>query len=115
MSKENYFIIRPFGPSIVKLKMPQDLINNLNSYVDEIITRTVDIWAGLPYVLIALVVVGAIGPSLRTMVVLLVLVAWSPFVRQVRGEVLVLKDMEYVSAAKIAGASSYRILFFQVL
>ena len=38
MSKENYFIIRPFGPSIVKLKMPQDLINNLNSYVDEIIT-----------------------------------------------------------------------------
>ena len=84
-------------------------------YVDEIITRTVDIWAGLPYVLIALVVVGAIGPSLRTMVVLLVLVAWSPFVRQVRGEVLVLKDMEYVSAAKIAGASSYRILFFHLL
>ena len=84
-------------------------------YIDEIITRMVDIWAGLPYVLIALVVVGAIGPSLRTMVVLLVLVAWSPFVRQVRGEVLVLKDMEYVSAAKIAGASSYRILFFHLL
>ena len=37
MGKENYFIIRPFGPSIVKLKMPQDLVNNLNLYVDKII------------------------------------------------------------------------------
>ena len=36
MSKENYFIIRPFGPSIVKLKMPKDLVNKLNTYVDKI-------------------------------------------------------------------------------
>ena len=36
MSKENYFIIRPFGPSIVKLKMPENLVNKLNTYVDKI-------------------------------------------------------------------------------
>ena len=36
MNKENYFIIRPFGPSIVKLKMPENLVNKLNTYVDKI-------------------------------------------------------------------------------
>ena len=36
MSKENYFVIRPFGPSIVKLKMPENLVNKLNTYVDKI-------------------------------------------------------------------------------
>ena len=36
MSKENYFIIRPFGPSMVKLKMPESLVNKLNTYVDKI-------------------------------------------------------------------------------
>ena len=38
MSKENYFILRPFGPSIVKLKMPENLVDKLNTYVDKIIS-----------------------------------------------------------------------------
>ena len=38
MSKDNYYILRPFGPSIVKLKMPENLVNKLNTYVDKIIT-----------------------------------------------------------------------------
>ena len=38
MSKENYFIIRPFGPSVVKLKMPENLVDKLNTYVDKIIS-----------------------------------------------------------------------------
>ena len=38
MSKDNYFILRPFGPSIVKLRMSENLINELNTYVDKIIS-----------------------------------------------------------------------------
>ena len=38
MSKENYFILRPFGPSVVKLKMPENLVDKLNTYVDKIIS-----------------------------------------------------------------------------
>ena len=38
MSKENYFILKPFGPSIVKLKMPENLVDKLNTYVDKIIS-----------------------------------------------------------------------------
>jgi peptide/nickel transport system permease protein len=84
-------------------------------YIDEVITRIVDIWAGLPYILIAMIIVGAIGASLPTMVVLMALIAWSPFVRLVRGDVLVLKELEYISAAKIAGASNLRILSYHLL
>ena len=38
MSKDNYYILRPFGPSIVKLKMSENLVNQLNTYVDKIIS-----------------------------------------------------------------------------
>lgn len=84
-------------------------------YVDEVITRIVDIWAGLPYILIAMIIVGAIGASISTMVVLMTLIAWSPFVRLVRADVLILKELEYISAAKIAGASNLRILSYHLL
>ena len=38
MSKENYFVIRPFGPSIVKLRIPENLVDKLNIYVDKIVS-----------------------------------------------------------------------------
>jgi len=37
MSEENYFVLKPFGPSIVKLKIPENLVDKLNIYVDKII------------------------------------------------------------------------------
>ena len=83
--------------------------------VDELITRVVDIWLGLPFVLVALIIALVVGNSLTTMAVLLALLAWTPFVRQVRGEVLSLKEREYVQLAKVAGASTTRILLKHLL
>ena len=37
MSKEDYFVLKPFGPSIVKLKIPENLVDKLNSYVDKVV------------------------------------------------------------------------------
>jgi peptide/nickel transport system permease protein len=83
--------------------------------VDEIITRIVDIWLGLPFILVALAVSVVIGASLGTMVGLLALLAWSPFVRNVRGEVLSLRERDYVQLARVAGASTLRILIRHIL
>ena len=83
--------------------------------LDEVITRMVDIWLGLPFILVALAVVVVLGASLTTMAILLALLAWTPFVRQVRGEVLSLKTREYVQAARIAGASVLRIFLLHLL
>ena len=73
--------------------------------VDEIITRIVDIWLGFPFLLLALVVAITIGASFRIVMGLMVLLAWSGFVRNVRADVLVLKEADYIASAKVAAAS----------
>ncbi len=83
--------------------------------VDEIITRIVDIWLGLPFILLALIVAVTIGAGLFTMMGLLAATAWSPFVRNVRAEVLTLRELDYVALAKISGASSIGILIRHML
>ena len=83
--------------------------------VDELITRFVDVWLGLPFILIALVIAMVLGTSFITVFILLALLAWTGFVRQVRAEVLTLKNREYVFSAQIAGASVARILIRHLL
>ena len=79
-------------------------------HVDELITRTVDMWLAVPFILVAFVVVIVFGQSLGVLMVLLALLAWVPFVRNVRAEAIVLRTREYVLLARISGASTSRIL-----
>ncbi len=79
--------------------------------VDEIIMRLVDIKLSIPLILIALVLVITLGQSLAIILAVLVIFIWPRFARQVRGEVLLLKNMDYVALAKVSGASTLRILF----
>ena len=84
-------------------------------WIDEVIMRLVDIILSLPLILVALVMVSAFGQSLELIIGILAIWIWPRFARQVRGEVLQLKTMDYVSAARIAGASIPRILFIHLL
>ena len=84
-------------------------------WVDELVMRIVDIFLALPLVLVALVLVVALGASFSLIVFVLVLFIWVRFARQVRGEVLMIKTMDYVSLAKISGASTPRVLFIHLL
>ena len=83
--------------------------------MDELIMRIVDVFLALPLFLVALVLVVAVGQSFFIIVAVLVLFIWVRFARQVRGEVLRLKTMDYVALAKVAGASTRRILFVHLL
>ena len=82
--------------------------------IDELLMRVVDIFLALPLVLVALVLVVAVGQSFFITTMVLVLFIWVRFARQIRGEVLQLKTMDYVSLAKVAGASTPRILFIHL-
>ena len=82
--------------------------------IDEILMRLVDIKLAIPLILIALVLVITLGQSLWIIVTVLCLFIWPRFARQVRGEVLQLKHMDYVSLAKVSGASTARILFIHI-
>ena len=83
--------------------------------VDELITRLVDMWLAIPFILLALVAVIVLGQSLSVLMGLLALVAWVPFVRNIRAEVLVLKTRDYVALAKVAGAPPGRIMLVHIL
>ena len=84
-------------------------------WIDEALMRLVDIILSLPLILVALVMVAAFGQSLELIIGILAIWIWPRFARQVRGEVLQLKTMDYVSAARIAGASIPRILLIHLL
>lgn len=80
-------------------------------WVDEFIMRVIDLKLAIPLILIALVIVIVVGQSFPILVGILAVNAWSGFARQVRGEALRIKHLDYVAMAKIADASSFRILF----
>ena len=82
---------------------------------DEVMTRFVDIWHSLPFLLIALVVSITLGQGIIIMIALLVMLTWVGLVRNIRAEVLTLKSRDYVLAARIAGASDFRIMFRHIL
>ena len=79
-------------------------------WVDEILMRIVDIKFSLPLILIALALAIIWGSSIQLLMGLLAFLIWGSFARQVRGEALVLKETDYVKLARVAGASTTRIL-----
>ena len=83
-------------------------------WIDELMMRVVDIKLAIPPILLALVLVLALGQSFLIIVAILAIAVWPRFARNTRGEVLQLKNMDYVSLAKVAGASTPRILFVHI-
>ena len=83
-------------------------------WVDEALMRIVDIKLAIPTILLALVLVLALGQSFLIIVAILAIAVWPRFARNVRGEVLQLKTMDFVALAKVAGASTPRILFIHI-
>jgi peptide/nickel transport system permease protein len=83
-------------------------------WTDEAIMRLVDVMLSLPLILVALVLVVALGQSFSVIVTVLCLFIWPRFARQVRAEVLSLKTKDYVALAKVSGASTPRILFIHI-
>jgi peptide/nickel transport system permease protein len=84
-------------------------------WVDEVIMRMVDIKFAVPLILIALALVVSLGSSLGLLLGLLVFMVWGHFSRQVRAEVLVIIKTDYVSAARLSGASPIRIMSHHIL
>lgn len=84
-------------------------------WVDEVITRIVDIWQALPFLMVALVTVLIFGQSVALLLGLMALLAWNPFVRVVRSQTLVIKTEPYVDLARVAGCSLPRILVRHIL
>jgi peptide/nickel transport system permease protein len=78
--------------------------------VDEAVSRVSDILMAFPGLLLAIAVVAVLGPSLTNVVLALALIGWVGYARLARGQVLRVRELEYVQAARALGAATPRIL-----
>ena len=84
-------------------------------WIDSISMRIVDAFFAIPFILMAMTIVGMLGPSVLTVVVTLGLVQWQSYARVVRAEVLTLREREYVTAAHVIGQSHTKIAYRHIL
>jgi peptide/nickel transport system permease protein len=77
---------------------------------DSIIMRVTDTFLSLPYLMVALVMTAVLGPSVRNIIVVLVVIGWAGYARVIRAEVLKMKQADFIRLAITAGASRWKIL-----
>jgi peptide/nickel transport system permease protein len=82
---------------------------------DRFFMRLADIQLALPLMLMALLVVAALGPSIQNLVIVLALTGWTRYARIVRGQTLLLRERDFVQSAHAIGASDLRIMLRHIL
>jgi peptide/nickel transport system permease protein len=82
---------------------------------DAIISRVADIQLAFPFVLLAIAIVGVVGPGVGTIIAVLGVTSWVQYVRVVRAETLSLRDRDFVQAAIASGAAPARIVLRYIL
>jgi peptide/nickel transport system permease protein len=82
---------------------------------DAFIMRVVDVFLAIPYILLAMGVVFALGPSLLNVILVMAVTRWVQFARIVRADVLSIREREFVSGARARGSRSTRLLLHHVL
>jgi peptide/nickel transport system permease protein len=83
--------------------------------VDSVLSRFMDVVLSLPYLVFAIALVSLLGPSLTISVAVIAFFSWASVGRIVRGQVLSIKEREFVEAARSVGASHLRIMFVDIL
>jgi peptide/nickel transport system permease protein len=83
--------------------------------VDDFLMRLADIQLAFPFILLAIAVIGVLGPSLRNIIIVIGVSSWVVYARVVRGEVLSIREREYVQAAIALGSRNGRVLWSHVL
>jgi peptide/nickel transport system permease protein len=87
----------------------------LGGWVDQVIMRITDSWLALPGLTFAIFLAAIVGPSVSNIVIILALVFWTRYARIVRGEVLSLRERDYVRLAIVAGCSKWTIMRKHIL
>jgi len=87
----------------------------LGGWVDQVIMRITDTWLALPALTFAIFLAAIVGPSEMNIVIILGAVYWTRYARVIRGEVLSLKERDFVRLAIVAGLSKWKIMARHIL
>lgn len=95
------------------------LVGGISGYyggvLDSILMRIIDILYGIPYLIVSILVMVVLGPGVTSLIVAMVIVGWIGTARFIRGEVLRLKEQDFVAAAKVLGVSELTIIWKHIL
>lgn len=84
-------------------------------WVDSVIMRLVEIFYSFPFLILVIAVIALFGPSILNVMLVLGFVSWPLYARIVRGQVLTLREVEYVEAARASGVGGFRIMARHIL
>jgi len=84
-------------------------------WFDSVVTFIINVFYGIPDVLVAMIMVFLLGPSLTNIIIAIVVTRWMDMARLVRGQALSLREREFVEAGRAAGAKPIKMLFGHIL
>ena len=110
----------PTGLIVISIQLViGSLLGALAAYLggafDMLVMRFADVTLAFPPIILAMAITMALGPSLRSAIIAMILVWWPEFARVMRGQVLCIKNAEYVLAARSVGISPWRTLLCHII
>lgn len=83
--------------------------------VDTVLSRVIDLVMSVPFLLVAIALVAVLGPSLQLSIVVIVFFSWAGLARVIRGQVLAIREREFIEAARSLGESQWSMMFRDVV
>jgi peptide/nickel transport system permease protein len=88
---------------------------SFGGWVDQFISRLIDVWMAFPPVLLSIVLAAVIGAGLTSVIAAIVVVDWTRFARVIRAETMVQLSRDYAAAARVIGLSRVKLLRLEIL
>lgn len=91
------------------------LAGYFGGWPDIVVSRAVETFMSFPPMLLAIVLVAVVGPGLGAVIAAVIVIGWTRSCRMVRGEVMALREQEFVASAQVVGVKRFRIIFHEIL
>lgn len=83
----------------------------MGGWVDDLLMRVTEAFLAIPAIVLMIIFAAILGPSFTNIIMVIAIVSWAPIARIIRSQVLVVKELPYVEAARSVGAGSGRLMF----
>jgi peptide/nickel transport system permease protein len=86
------------------------IAGTVGGLVDAVLMRITDVFLAFPRLILALAFVSALGPGIENAIIAIAITAWPPYARIARAETITIRQADYIAAARLQGASTFRIV-----